>query len=329
MRVDYLEYDPNALYQLVIRKDPQPKRPYLPDGKDPDLYLLKVTIKLIGDSKHDPSDKQLVEWLTGELSQVLGFVNMTARIDSVLRNSTLLDYMRNFVMKDDLNDFARRDHVQEAVNYFVGRLNNLENAVANNTADISTLNEGFGGLQLDVAENTAEISTLRKSLSGLESLVGTALVHYSMCWEYIHVVQRKDDCKPSDITLIENILRSLDQIKPCVENDGWGVAFRGIDCSKMPEVYQGLHQKGYQYTDKAFTSASLDIDKAWEFVGNQYPVLLQICHKSGRFIQDHVADGRPDYEEVLFKPNAKFIVDNFEVSYWEGKRYLHVWLTEL
>jgi hypothetical protein len=143
------------------------------------------------------------------------------------------------------------------------------------------------------------------------------LYYYSKCCTVNSVIRRG---KPDPVAIEEmrSIVRCLDQLAPHP-----GRCFRGLDLDDFPDAW--LCQTfipGGVYCDVGFTSASIKWEVAWHHASAQTKgrdgpdrrLVMVIYHSSGRYINDFVAEEFKWEEEMLFKPNTRFLIESVDHS---------------
>ena len=88
-----------------------------------------------------------------------------------------------------------------------------------------------------------------------------------------------------------------------------GECYRGINAKEMPsDIVLAWNRRESEYTDNAFTTASLSADIAWKYAGTdpRYRVVLVIQSKTGRIVPPNV--GSDTEQEIAFKHGAKFLI---------------------
>ena len=334
-----LDYEEGAPYELVLRFDPPPRRSYIPTGEPCDKHLLEKFCVIICHNDHDTEDVKLIKWLAEALKESVAVENMEQRIKDILKNSSLIDYLKSFATKADVKEVLVRIENRFIKNEADIATNKA--AIAKNTAGVAENKVGIDENKAGIANLTSHFGELRMETEALKRQVAEqkgrqteeelreALLVHSLS-EHLNTMLRTQRVSPEAARIIHRVCLALDALPKCP-----GQVYRGIDASTMePGWIQAVSTKGYQYVDRAFSSTSLDANVAWKFGGEQ-PVMFIIEQFSGCNIQDYVAEMFEDEKEVCFKPGTKFVVTN---SAWNQNKnpttgeitnFLCIWMKEV
>ena len=192
--------------------------------------------------------------------------------------------------------------------------NEIESKILSDDATRAALRKRLAGYEISARE-VEQLKTQKPELAKIptEDLVAVRAYTGGM-FEYINETLRTKDPKAmKDLAAVIKCAESgLNQL-PSYE----GIAYRGVNFDRLPKVLEN-YQKGDIVTEEAFTSSSSDKNS---FHKNK-DTIITIFSRNGKDVTSlsHV----PNEKEILFKPQAKFVVLNVEVDPVTKKRHIDV-----
>lgn len=241
---------------------------YIPSGEEADVRLLNLMVKEVQKQNLNVADPDLIAKIFDGLDQY-AIQGALERAEKTFKNASLFQYLERSAQKDD---------VQAVLNQIHERFRRAEERVDATDAAIKAVDA-----KVDAAAAKALLELRPTSINAKLR------------------INPDDPWARSRANDIDEYLETLPiHVGEC---------YRGINTKEMPSVIVlGWNSRDSDYTDNAFTTASLSSDTAWKYAGTdpRYRVVLVIQSKTGRIVPPNV--GSAADQEIAFKRGVKFLI---------------------